>query len=59
MPLPLFTLIKFLVIALISLISFVDLDDPEIFFSFIVHHGGGYDGEMENYIRGKLIFSTI
>ncbi|KAK2656207.1 hypothetical protein Ddye_009259 [Dipteronia dyeriana] len=33
-----------------------DLDDTEILFSFMVHHGGGYDGEMENYIGGKIIF---
>ncbi|KAK2655818.1 hypothetical protein Ddye_008870 [Dipteronia dyeriana] len=33
-----------------------DLDDTEILFSFRVHHGGGYDGEMENYIGGKFNF---
>ncbi|KAK3218549.1 hypothetical protein Dsin_012519 [Dipteronia sinensis] len=28
-----------------------DLDDPDILFSFRVHHGGGYDDEMENYME--------
>ncbi|KAK1581406.1 hypothetical protein Q3G72_005768 [Acer saccharum] len=33
-----------------------DPDDLENYFSFRVHHGGEFDGKMENYIGGTISF---
>ncbi|KAK0586338.1 hypothetical protein LWI29_005213 [Acer saccharum] len=35
---------------------FLDPDDLENYFSFRVHHGGEFDGKMENYIGGTISF---